>query len=463
MPAPAEVPGAGAPEAATDFTRTPLRVAFGQGNRTWAFTLFGVVQADYITDSTRSYDESIGTALVARSDTYEGTVGRTQFTPRSSRFGFILESPTLGGVAPSATILVDFPGNQPGSPYPYSPGGGVTDGTVLSEGSYYGNPIPRLRYAYLTLRSPIVDVVAGETVDIFGWQSYYQLCSLAFVPNQTSTRNTQLRLSHAFGLGGPITFDLAVEAARPGQRDSQIPDAMAGMRLAVNGWKGVTTAGNAITIAAPLSFSVSGVSRQFKVNAFAPPPPQSSNTASGWGISVDAFLPVIPATSPQDRDNKITIIGSFVYGTGIADLQITGGGAKFPTLPNPALASPPPLYTPDVDNGLVTFDTTGVLHTIDWYTAKGGIQYYMPLRFILTLNATYSHSKNMRQLFPMGGSEIELLGAVADTTKFGEAALLWDATAAVRFTAGVQYTQVHYLDGNEPHNIRGVAQALYIF
>jgi hypothetical protein len=334
---------------------------------------------------------------------------------------------------------------------------------MISESAYYGNPIPRLRYAYLTLRSPVVDVVAGETVDIFGWQSYYQLCSLAFVPNQISTRNTQLRLSHAFGLGGPITFDVAAEAARPAQRDSQVPDVMAGVRLAVNGWKGITTAGNAITIAAPLSFSVSAVSRQFKVNAFAPPPPQSSNSTTGWGVSVDAFLPVIPATNAQDRSNRVTLIGSFVYGTGVGDLMITGGGAQFPTLPNPALASPPPIYTPDIDNGLVSFDTQGVLRTIDWYTAKGGLQYYLPARFILTANVTYSHSKNMAQLFPKGGSEIELLGAVADTTGFGEVAVLWDATAAVRFTIGGQYTRVHYLDGNEPHNYRGVAQALYIF
>jgi hypothetical protein len=462
MPAPAEVPGAGAPEALSPYTRTPLRVSFGQDGRVWSFTLFGVVQADYIHDTTRSYDESLGSNLVARTDTYEGTVGRTQFTARNSRFGFILESPAIAGITPSATLLVDFPGNQPGSPYPYGPGG-VTGGTQLSESSYYGNATPRLRYGYLTLRSKVVDIVAGETVDIFGWQSYFQLCSLAFVPNQIATRNTQFRVSHAFGMGGPVSLDVALEAARPAQRDSEVPDGMGALRLAINGWKGITTAGNAITIAAPMSFSVSGVTRQFKVNAFAPPPPQSSNSTTGWGVSFDAFLPVIPARNAQDRNNRLTLIGSFTYGTGIADLQITGGGASFPTLPNPALASPPPVYTPDVDNGLVSFDTLGVLHTIDWYTAKGGLQYYLPERFILTLNATYSHSKNMAKLFPMGGAEIELLGAVADSTEFGEAAILWDATAAVRFTIGGQYTRVHYLDGNEPHNVRGVVQALYIF
>ena len=43
--------------------------AFGTGNQTWAFTVFGTIQADYITDTTRSYNDYIGQQLVARSDT----------------------------------------------------------------------------------------------------------------------------------------------------------------------------------------------------------------------------------------------------------------------------------------------------------------------------------------------------------------------------------------------------------
>jgi hypothetical protein len=40
---------------------------------------------------------------------------------------------------------------------------------------------------------------------------------------------------------------------------------------------------------------------------------------------------------------------------------------------------------------------------------------------------------------------------------------MWDATPAVRFGISGQYTQVTYLDGNKPHNIRGIGQALYTF
>ena len=73
----------------------------------------------------------------------------------------------------------------------------------------------------------------------------------------------------------------------------------------------------------------------------------------------------------------------------------------------------------------------------------------------------------MHKLYPGGGTEIELLGTVADRTMFGEATLLWDATPAVRFGLSGQYTQVRYLPRSERatsrHNIRALGQALYIF
>ncbi|HXU04670.1 MAG TPA: hypothetical protein VN903_27095 [Polyangia bacterium] len=463
IPAPAEIATAATPGAA-GFARRALKATLGEASNAWSVTLFGAVQADYIADTTRSYDEYLGPVLVARTDTYEGSVGRTQFTARSTRFGLVLESPSIGGVTPSAAFLSDFAGNQPGTPYPNNANANeMSTGNGLSEINYYNSPTLRIRYAYLTLRSRVLDVVAGETVDVFGWQSFYSLCSLSWVPNQITSRNPQFRISKSFGVGGPISLDVALEAARPAQRDSQIPDAMGAIRLSVNKWKGVTTPGNSVTIASPLSLSVSGVSREFKVNAFTPPPTQTSNSTVGWGISADLFLPIVPAADADDRSNKLTLIGSFVYGTGIADLMVAGGGAKFPTLPNPAQWNPPPKYSPDVDNGLVTFDSTGVLHSIDWWTAKVGLQYYLPARFILSLNATYAHSNNIAKLFPRGGAEIELLGSIANTTMYGEATVLWDATAAVRFGVSGQYTRVRYLDGNEPYNIRGIGQAIYVF
>jgi hypothetical protein len=214
-----------------------------------------------------------------------------------------------------------------------------------------------------------------------------------------------------------------------------------------------------------LSIGVSGTVRPFKVNAFAPPPTQRSNSATGWGVAVDVLVPIIPASHADDRSNRLTLTGSFVTGTGIADLITAGGGASFPTLPNPAQMNPPPLYAANIDDGLVSFDTRGVVHTIDWWALRAGLQYYLPPagRFVISANYTQAYSGNMDALFPKGGAEIELLARVADRTHYADLNLFFDATSAIRFGLSVQYTKVLYLDRDAPHNVRVMAQALYAF
>jgi hypothetical protein len=437
------------------FARAPLTLSAGTGENQLSVTFYGFVQADYIHDTTRSYADAIGDALVARSDTFDGTTGRTQFSTRNTRFGLSFRSPEVGGMRPTAVLEGDFFGNQPSSP-PHT-----------SEGAYFDSATFRLRHAYVKLESAYVDVLVGQSYDLFGWQNTFFPATAEFlgVPNQVFSRHTQLRLSHTFGADGPVGVTLGAAVARPGQRDSQIPDVNAGVRIAVNGWKGITTPGNTNTTALPLSLGVSGVVRQFKLDAFAPPPTQAGNSISGWGLSLDALLPVLAAQSAEDRGNKLTLTGSFVMGSGIGDLLTATGGARFPTLPNPAQANPPPEYTGNIDNGIVTFDRLGVLHTIDWQAFRAGLQYYLPPsgRVSISLNYTQAYSKNMRDLYPQGGAEIELLTHVAERSRYADVNLFWDATPAVRFGISGAYTTVDYLDGDQPHNVRARAQALYVF
>ncbi len=441
------------------FWRAPLTVGYGEGKNRWNLTFYGFVEADFITDSTRSYSDSMGASLVQRNDTYEGKNGRSQFTMRNTRLGLKFESPEVGGVRPSAVLESDFFGSQSVS--------------ETSENNVYTSPTFRVRHAYLQLQSDYVDVLAGQTYNVFGWQNYFFPMSTEFLglPNMVFSRNTQFRLSHSFGGStAPVSLDIAVAADRPVQRDSRVPDFEGGLRLGVNGWKGVTTPGSSGTVALPLSIGVSGIARQFRVDAFAPPPTQNSNNATGWGVSIDALIPVIPAVDANDRGNKLTLTGSFVTGTGIADLLTANGGAVFPTLPNPAQANPAPEYEADIDQGLVTFDQRTVLHTIDWTAFRIGLQYYLPPsgRLIFAANYTQAHSGNLSKLYPRGGAELELLGHTADTLRFADVNLFWDATPAVRFGISGAYSQSEYLPtaqdaAQKPHNLRGMLLALYQF
>ncbi len=445
------------PTGAAWFARPRLALTVGEGSRGFKLRFFGFLAADYMTDSTRSYDDSMGTLLVARTDTYENHNGRTQFSIRSTRLGFGFESPTLGGVTPSAVIESDFAGSQASPP-------------ESSEAVYFASPLFRIRHAYVKLKSPYVDLLIGHTFDVFGWQSYFDPSGLR---NQVYSRNPQLRVSRAFNVDGAVTVELAAAAVRPVQRDSGMPDGSAGLRVSFNGWQGIRTPGNERIEAMPLTLGVSGIVRQFKVNAFTPPPIQSSNSATGWGVSFDTFLPIIPATNFVDRGNRLALMASFVKGSGIGDLIGVTGGAMFPTLPNPAMTYPPPLYDSNIDDGLVSFDTRGVLHTIDWTAFRVGLQYYLPStgRWIFSANYTQAQSANMAMLFPHGIVEGDLQHHVADTMRYADAKLTFDVTPVVRVGVSSQYTQTVYLpdvdepllDRDKPHNIRVSGNALYLF
>jgi hypothetical protein len=69
----------------------------------------------------------------------------------------------------------------------------------------------------------------------------------------------------------------------------------------------------------------------------------------------------------------------------------------------------------------------------------------------------------MAALFPKGGAEIELLTRVARRSHYADLTVMWDASSAVRIGLSGQYTKVVYLDGDVPHNLRLMAQAVYAF
>ena len=432
------------------FARPRLALSVGEGARGFKLRFFGFLEVDYMTDTTRSYDDSMGTSLVARTDTYENHHGRTQFSLRSTRLGFGFESPTLGEVTPSAVLESDFAGSQASPP-------GST------EAVYFASPLFRIRHAYVKLKSPYVNLLMGHTFDVFGWQSFFDPSGLR---NQLFSRNPQLRVSREFNADGAVTVELAAAAVRPVQRDSGVPDGSAGLRVSFNGWQGIRTPGNERIEAMPLTLAVSGIVRQFKANAFAPPPTQTSNSATGWGVSFDAFLPIIPATNFVDRGNRLALMASFVKGAGIGDLISVTGGAVFPYLPNKAQAFPPPVYeTANVDQGIVSFDADGVLHTIDWTAFRIGLQYYLPStgRWIFSANYTQAHSANMAALF-RDPARFDLQAHFADTFRYADAKLTFDVTPVVRVGVSSQYTQtVYVLDGDKPHNLRVSGQAIYLF
>jgi hypothetical protein len=204
-----------------------------------------------------------------------------------------------------------------------------------------------------------------------------------------------------------------------------------------------------------LSVGFSTVGRRFRLPNFASAPTEAVSI-NGYGYSIDALLPIIPASDVAHPDNALTLTGSFVYGQSIADLY-TGlsGGAAFATIPAPGAA-----YPQDIDNGLAVFTADGVLHAIRWQSEMIGLQYYLPTPTRMWLSANYSHmySSDMSALLTAtNGSKMFNKSDWADGNLFAE------ANSAVRF--GLEYAYFHqdYLDGSKGKNTRVQFSAFYIF
>jgi hypothetical protein len=428
---------------------SPVTTKFGA-------TFYGFVELDSIFDSTQSFNDLAGNAAIARDvpNNYAAEHGRTTFGARNSRLGFKLKGPETEDIKTSGIVEADFLGNQPQSSP--SPAGSP----AVSEGSFITSPTFRIRHMALKLETPVIDVLAGQYWQLFGWQSMFHpnTVEIQGVPGQIYSRSPQIRISHLFK-SDDVSVEVALAASRPPQRDSEIPDGQAGIRLAVNGWKGMHTAGATGSAVDPLSIGFSTVGRYFNLPNLSGAP-TSTVSMKGYGYSVDALIPIVPATDPMHPDNALTLTGSFVYGQSIADLY-TGlsGGASF--------AAPPPNamgvaqnYPQDIDNGLAVYTADGVLHAIRWESYMVGLQYYLPTPTRVWVSGNYSH---------MYSSDIAALQTSSNASKmfnksdWADGNLFVEANAAVRFGLEYAYFHQNYLDGSKGKDSRVQFSAFYIF
>jgi len=441
-------------QATVDAAPTPTSVSvseshppltFGSGG--WAASIYGFAELDIIGDSTQSFSESATNNTLARQNTPAGDNPRTQLTARNSRLGFKIQAPQWGEIKTSGVVEFDFFGESQ---------------LTTKQGESYSAGPARMRLFYAKLETPIVDVLAGQYHDLFAWGGagfYPNTVGFLALPGEIYHRNPQLRLSKTLK-GGALDFEIAAAAVRPVQRDAAMPDVQGGLKLNINGWKGASAAGASRPVSAPLSLAVSGIARRFSVTDFAQSP-ANPQTANGYGIAANAFLPIIPANG-ADLSNALSVTGEFTTGTGISDLYTAlTGGVGFPALPNPNNFAAAPVYTPNIDPGIVTFDASNQLQAIKWTGVVLNAHYHLPIADgkKLWLSGSYSvlKSSNSVVLTPIQGRPF-----VFDRAQYFDANLWWGVTPAVQVGLSFQRTQQTFGDGAVAHNNRGES-AFYFF
>jgi hypothetical protein len=443
-------PAAEEPPPPPKFLKEPASTMFGK----FKVTLINFIEFDAFHDSTESYQDGYGgSGPIARSNVYAGTHGRTNFTARNTQFGMQVDGPDFSGLKPSGHCRIDFNGQIPGTPQ-----------NGNSESGLQNSPTARLFHCYGKLETPWVDLLGGLTYNLFGNQPYFFTASLTFlgIPGEIFTRTAQLRLSHEFK-SAPVTVFVGAAAARPPQRNSEIPEGVAALRLMFNDWKGVRTIGAVGTKVDPLAIGVSGTVRQFHVQEQALQPTHFNNE-NGAGISVDALIPIIPAKSLADAGNSLTATGSFTTGYGIGDewLGVTGGvGAQSrpaATGAPPYAAAPPQL---DIDPGFAVYDTLGNLHAVDWQSINFGLQYYLPGPGNVWLygNYTYLKSDNIAKLVPPPAQ----FSTIFKNQTFLAGGVFW--AVVPNFQIAVEYSNLRqtFLDEGEETNHRFSLATYYVY
>jgi hypothetical protein len=421
----------------------------------WATTIYGFVEADNIYDTTRSFNDLAGNAQVARADSEAGQNPRFTMGVRNSRVGFRMKAPEVaGGVRTSAMLEMDFLGTQ-------LPVGNSGQGYQGTEGAFFTNPTFRVRHAMLKVETPVVDIMAGQYWQLFGWQSAYQpnTVEIQGLPGEIYSRTPQVRISKTIK-AHPLVVELAVAAMRPVQRDSGTPDGEAGLRLAIDSWTGMQTVGATGSQISPLSVAVTGLYRHVAVDNYAATSTYTNSLSMG-AFAVDGFVPVIPG-SKEKKGNSLSLTAEFARGSGFADMY-TGltGGAGFPALPLPAGSAPGTAATPftaDIDSGIVTYDANGVLHSIDWQSYMLGAQYYLPgLDGKMWLSGNYSH---------MFSDNIAQYGTASKLTSvydWFDVNLFVDPVPAIRVGAEYANFNTQYVDGQHAINHRAQLSGFFIF
>lgn len=410
----------------------------------WTLGIYGFAALNVMHDSTQSFGAASGNTILQRVGTFRGNNNQLQFTARDSRLGLRIAAPATEYFTTSATVETDFGSTQPTE--------------VNEQTSYVVNPL-RMRHFYVKVETPAVDVLAGQYHDLFGWggKGFYP-STLAFlgVTGEIYHRQPQLRISKTFQ-SSAVDFEIAAAAARPVQRASGLPDAEAGLRLALNGWTGIGQQGYGQPTVNPLSIGVSGIGRRFEVAQFVEFP-GGSNSVNGWGVAANVFLPIVPAASPAKRSNALSITGEFSIGSGIADMYNSDltGGALFPTLPNPQNrqepANPPPIYSPNIDSGIVTYDGNGKLRPIRWQAFVVGLQYYLPIadgKFWVSGNYSHLKSDNIVKLTPIPGQS-----AVYSQAQYVDGNLFVALSPSMQVGYSFQLVEQTFGDGVKAKNYR---------
>jgi hypothetical protein len=353
--------------------------------------MYGFIENDVINDTAQMEGnkvvEELDNAAVPKDSTYAGQHGETIDSIRNSRLGFDITMPkTEYGLATEGIFEFDFLGNQSANATP-----GYAQ-SPIAERDFFNNAAVRVRHAYVNVTyNDELNAKIGQTWSLLGWQPYYFPSEAIVQPaiGQLYRRFAQTRLTDTENLmGGSWTLESAIDAAKPAELGSAIPEGHAGLRLASTQYKAVSGLGSSTPMVG-LSFGVSGAVIPVRISGdplVAGKNQDATPDLTGKVVAFDALIPIIPSSDGKSTSNTLALTMEYSNGTGDGGLELAGatGGIGAPTdgtIGAAATTSPATTASGGVgalDSGIAGISTGNNLDLIHLQSYRGNFTYMWP-------------------------------------------------------------------------------------
>lgn len=412
----------------------------------WKVQFSGFAELDMIYDSTRSLTEVPGNNPIDKRTTANGAKGRTQFSPRNSRFNFTVLPPVYEGWTTQGVLEFDLLGFDP------APGSAAGN----SEGGFFTNPTVRLRHGYLKATSEgNFSVIAGQYWTLFGWQAQYVPTTVSVPPVSgiLYARTPQVTFLQTSKSHDGDTTVFGISFARPVQRESHVPNIDGGLQFNFGKGKGTYATPSGDPKDLPTSIGLSSTFRDIAV-----PEPGRIDTSlhyPGWAGAFDMMIPLIAVHDPHEwhdghdghehhESGSLTMTGELSIGRAYGDL-FPGWSGNLPQLLTTATAP----NLPNLDAGLGGPTPTG-FRLVNLRSWNMSFQYHLPKSDHTFFTLGYA------QLF---SSNIEIFTPSAGRAAYERAETAWlnvfhDFTPQVRAAMEYAYFQTIYADNATAQNHR---------
>jgi hypothetical protein len=402
----------------------------------WKINMSGFVELDAIHDSTRSFNEVVGSTAVAKKGDIKHDNGRTLFSVRNSRLAFSVMPPVQDEWKTKGYMEFDLLGtNAP-----------TSDAATLT------NPTMRVRHAYFNAEKNGWTMLAGQTWSLFGWQPTY-VPATASVPPVTGSlyqRNPQITFMKDMSMGEQSKLQAGLSIARPTQRDAEQPNLDVGVKFSTKALSSGFSSPNGDVKVEPMSIALSGTIRQFAT------PDSGAATAamkktSGSAFAADVMIPVIPA-SGDSAAGSMTLTAEFSGGKGYGD-EFPSWSAGIAQMPAGAGAA----NNTNLDPGIGGFDGTNVFHLLNLQTWNAQLQYHLPGESHMFVTLGYGELK------ATGTGDITSPAPTYDKSSAMFANVFHDCTKQIRFAVEYAKFTTHYLTGESDTNDRYMLAGYFRF